>query len=164
MRLNKATNHAIRLLIACARSQGTLVKVAELSERLDLTQQNAFKVVHLLSRAGFVKATRGRYGGVQLARAASDIRVGDVVREMEALSSEAGSDTIAGHMAAGRSPLFDEAFEAFIQVLNQSSIADMARAQIPKSEATVQAAGPRSRKTVKAPARREPRRTSTATR
>lgn len=129
MRLNKITTHAIRILVACAQAKAEFIKVAELSAKLDLTTQNTFKVVHLLSRAGLIEAARGRYGGVMLARPAEQIRVGDVVRAMEAISieSEPGG---AGDQRSDeqRFALFDEAFEAFLSVLDQTTIADMARA------------------------------------
>ncbi len=68
MRLNKSTSYAVRILIDCARAGDRLVKVAEIAERLELTQQNAFKIVHLLSKAGFLDSVRGRRGGLRLAR------------------------------------------------------------------------------------------------
>lgn len=123
MRLNKVTSHALRLLVACARADGELRKVAELADTLGLTQQNALKIAHLLSRAGLVEAERGRYGGVRLARAPDAIHVGDVVAAMERLPV-AGSGK--GRAKAGNDAMFDEAFEAFVSVLNQTSIADMA--------------------------------------
>src|SRR6185503_5456311 len=83
MRLTKSTSHAIRILIDCARAGDRLAKVAELSERLQITQQNVFKIVNLLARAGLIEALRGRNGGVRLARPASAIRIGDVVRATE---------------------------------------------------------------------------------
>ena len=52
MRLTKSTSHAIRILLDCARADDRLVKVAVLSERLDITQQNIFKIVNLLAKAG----------------------------------------------------------------------------------------------------------------
>ena len=83
MRLTKSTSHAIRILIDCAQADARLVKVAELSERLQITQQNVFKIVNLLARAHLIEAVRGRNGGVRLARPASAIRIGDVVRATE---------------------------------------------------------------------------------
>src|SRR5689334_25079955 len=47
MRLTKSTGHAIRILIDCAGAQQRLIKVAELSARLKITQQNVFKIVNL---------------------------------------------------------------------------------------------------------------------
>ncbi len=128
MRLNKATTHAIRMLVACARAEDELVKVSELASALELSQQNAFKIVHLLSRAGLVKATRGRYGGVALGRPAAAILVGEVVVAMEELSYERGAE---GERAPGEDQLdlIDDAFAAFIAVLNATSIADMVKAE-----------------------------------
>jgi DNA-binding IscR family transcriptional regulator len=62
MRLTKSTSHAIRILIDCARAEGRLVKVAELSSRLKITPQNVFKIVNLLARAHLIEAVRGRNG------------------------------------------------------------------------------------------------------
>lgn len=126
MRLNKTTSHALRVLVACARAGGELRKVADLSEALDLTEQNVFKMVHLLSRAGLVAAERGRYGGVRLARPAEEIRVGDVVVAMEQMPH---SDDDAPAGPVGHGALFDDAFEAFLAVLNQSTVADMAKSR-----------------------------------
>ena len=83
MRLTKSTSHAIRILIDCARAGDRLTKVAELSQHLEITQQNVFKIVNLLARAGLIEAVRGRNGGVRLARPAHAIRIGDVVRATE---------------------------------------------------------------------------------
>lgn len=131
MKLNKATSHALRVLVACARSDDQLQKVADLAQTLELTQQNTFKIVHLLSRAGFVEGERGRYGGVRLKLPANLIRVGDVVRAMELVpdrDEDASSKSQSGH-----TQLFDAAFEAFVSVLNQTTVAEMARAQLAKT-------------------------------
>jgi Rrf2 family nitric oxide-sensitive transcriptional repressor len=128
MRLTKTTSHAIRILIECAEANGGLVKAAEISKRLDITPLNVFKVIHLLSRAGFVEAVRGRNGGVRLARAASSIRIGEIVRAMEATQVEI---TGGGHNAINAKPridaIFDNALDAFISVLDQHTLADMAK-------------------------------------
>src|SRR6185295_6761255 len=60
MRLTKSTSHAIRILIDCARAGDRLTKVAELSQHLQITPQNVFKIVNLLARAGLIEAMRGR--------------------------------------------------------------------------------------------------------
>ena len=63
MRLTKSTSHAIRILIDCARAGDRLTKVAELSQRLQITQQNVFKIVNLLARAGLIEAMRRAHCG-----------------------------------------------------------------------------------------------------
>ena len=92
MRLTKSTSHAIRILLDCATADDQLVKVAVLSERLDITQQNIFKIVNMLAKAGLLEAVRGRNGGVKLARPASEIRIGDVVRASEVTRVEIEDD------------------------------------------------------------------------
>lgn len=130
MRLTKSTSHAIRILIDCARSDARLVKVAELSERLQITQQNVFKIVNLLARARLIEAVRGRNGGVRLARPARAIRIGDVVRATEVTHVEI-EDGPAGRKPkrGGVNQILDNALEAFIDVLDQHTLADMATGQ-----------------------------------
>jgi Rrf2 family protein len=129
MRLTKSTSHALRILIDCARPGGQLVKVAELSERLGITQQNAFKIVNLLVRAGLIEAMRGRNGGVRLARPAHLIRIGDAVRatEVTRVAIEEGTPSrLRGH---GVNRVLDDALEAFIEVLDRHTIADMLKSR-----------------------------------
>ena len=132
MRLSKTTNYAIRILLDCALAEPNLVKVAEISERRDITLQNTFKIVHLLSRAGFIRAVRGRHGGVRLAKPASEIRIGDVVRAMEILNLEIerdGETAGAQGQLAVLDQLFDNALGAFISVLDEHTLEQMIKAQ-----------------------------------
>jgi Rrf2 family nitric oxide-sensitive transcriptional repressor len=124
MRLNKSTGHAVRILIDCAKAGDRLLKVADIAQRLDITQQNAFKIVHLLSKCGFLASVRGRHGGVRLARPAAKIRIGDVVRAIEFT----GSDGRDQRRPASLGQIVDEALEAFISVLDQHTLAEMAQA------------------------------------
>ncbi|WP_045837196.1 Rrf2 family transcriptional regulator [Hyphomicrobium sp. 99] len=129
MRLTKQTGHAIRILIDCALAGDQLVKVADVSDRLGVTKQNVFKIVHILSHAGFLAAVRGPNGGVRLAKPAASIKIGDVVRAIEVtrVQVEGGidpksSDTDPGNINA----MFDDALAAFITVLDQHSLAELA--------------------------------------
>lgn len=131
MRLTKQTGHSIRILIDCARAGGQLVKTAEIARRLEITPQNVFKIVHLLAHAGFVSAVRGPHGGVRLARPATDIRVGEVVRAMEVTAVEVEGGKRPGRAGAATpsvsiNRVLDEALEAFIGVLDQHTLAEMA--------------------------------------
>ena len=134
MRLTKSTSHAIRILIDCARAGDQLIKVAELSGRLEITQQNVFKIVNLLARAGLIEAMRGRNGGVRLGRPAALIRIGDVVRATEVTRVAIEEDGAAGTRGRGRhgvNRVLDDALDAFIDVLDRHTIADMVRGQTP---------------------------------
>jgi Rrf2 family protein len=142
MRLTKQTGHAIRILTDCAQAGGNLVKVAELSKRLGITKQNVFKIVHILSRAGFVAAVRGPSGGVRLAKAANLIHIGDVVRTIEVTDVEIDGEASAAlkplRNAGSINAVLDEALTAFVSVLDQHTLADLAAVRRPE-RATVAA-------------------------
>ena len=130
MRLTKSTSHAIRILIDCARASDGLIKVASLSARLEITPQNVFKIVNLLTKAKLIEAVRGRNGGVKLARSPQSIRIGDVVRATEVTHVEIEEGAPAGARSGhGVNRILDNALEAFIDVLDQHTIADMAKTQ-----------------------------------
>jgi Rrf2 family nitric oxide-sensitive transcriptional repressor len=152
MRLTKSTSHAIRILIDCARAGSELTKVATLSQRLGITQQNVFKIVNVLTRAGLVEAMRGRHGGVRLARPAHEIRIGDVVRATEVthVEIEEGAAAKRGH---GVNRILDDALEAFIEVLDQHTIADMAKSPTAMASASERKPKPGPRKVSFAAAR-----------
>lgn len=129
MRLNKSTSHAIRILLDCAKAGDGLVKAAEVSARLDITMQNTLKMVNVLAHAGLITAVRGRNGGISLSRPANEIRIGDVVRALEATDLELemdGAKRRSVAQVAGVNRVLDSAFEAFISVLDQHTLADMA--------------------------------------
>jgi len=128
MRLTKSTGHAIRILLDCAGADDRLIKVAELSERLQITQQNVFKIVNLLAREGLIEAVRGRNGGVRLARGADQIRIGDVVRATEITRVEVeDAPSRKQKTRSGVNEILDDALGAFIDVLDQHTLADMVR-------------------------------------
>jgi Rrf2 family protein len=129
MRLTKQTGHAIRILIECTLAKDKLVKVADVSDRLGVTKQNVFKIVHILSHAGFLTAVRGPNGGVRLAKPAASIKIGDVVRAIEVTRVQVEGGT--GARASETSPeninaMFDDALMAFISVLDQHTLAELA--------------------------------------
>ncbi len=132
MRLNKSTSHAVRILVHCAKSEDELVKVAEIARRLDITQQNTFKIVHLLTKGGFLGSVRGRNGGVRLARPAAKIRMGDIVRSIELT----GTNEMEPGQDAGLNEIVDDALDAFISVFDQHTLADMVNAEQPLADRT----------------------------
>jgi Rrf2 family nitric oxide-sensitive transcriptional repressor len=150
MRLNKSTGHAIRILIECARAKGELVKVADLATSLDLTMQNVFKIVHILSRNRLISAARGRNGGVGLARPPEQIRMGDIVRAMESTDIELDIDAPrkkSGQASvSGVNRVLDDSLEAFVAVLDQHTLADMAGQREPGDAATAKKRSKRARK------------------
>lgn len=140
MRLTKQTGHAIRILIDCAHAGDKLIKVADISDRLGVTKQNVFKIVHILSHAGFVAAVRGPSGGVRLAKPATVIKVGDVVRAIEETRFQVeGGGAKGGSRVAPINAMFDDALTAFITVLDQHTLAELAETRKSSSDIGVPA-------------------------
>lgn len=136
MRLTKQTGYALRILVDCAKARGDLVTVAEIAARHHITEFNLFKTLPAIVQGGFVESLRGRNGGLRLAMPADDIRIGDVVMATESTQLQAdctGQDPVqcAIRPATPVNRIFDEALSAFIDVLNQHTVADLAQGRRP---------------------------------
>lgn len=83
MKLSKRGEYALRSLInlgIAAKVGRPLVRVTELAKAEDLPIKFLEQVMQQLREAGMVRSERGKLGGYRLARAASQIYVGEVVR------------------------------------------------------------------------------------
>ena len=83
MRLTEQTRYALHVLAYCAARHPALAKVATIATVTGITEQNIFKLIKVLAKAGFVETIRGPHGGVRLAKPPGAIRVGQVIRAIE---------------------------------------------------------------------------------
>jgi Rrf2 family transcriptional regulator, nitric oxide-sensitive transcriptional repressor len=83
MRLARMTDFAIRLLMYVAQRPERLCTIAEVAGAYDISQTHLMKITNQLASGGWLQTTRGKGGGIRLARPASEIVLGDVVRTME---------------------------------------------------------------------------------
>ena len=83
MRLKAFTDYSLRVLIHVATAPEGHATIGAVARAYEISEHHLVKVVHLLGREGFLVNSRGRGGGLRLARPAAQIRVGDVVRAME---------------------------------------------------------------------------------
>ena len=134
MRLTKSTSHAIRILIDCATRERRLIKVAvALRSASRSRQQNIFKIVNLLTKAGLIEAVRGRNGGVRLARPPQlDPHRRRRARQRGDARGNRGRSARGPRSGHGVNQILDNALEAFIDVLDQHTIADMVKTQGPR--------------------------------
>ena len=82
MRLSQASDFALRILMATGQSDDPQT-VDKLSKQLGLAKSHVMKIVAHLAKGGYLETTRGRGGGIRLAKAPATIRLGDVVRLIE---------------------------------------------------------------------------------
>ncbi len=83
MRLTRYTDYALRVLMYLGDQPGRTGTISEIAGRYRISRNHLLKVVHGLARAGYLVTRRGKGGGLQLARPAEQINLGEVVRRME---------------------------------------------------------------------------------
>lgn len=130
MQLSLHTDYALRILMALAASDEQL-SVDWIARHYGISRNHLAKVAQGLQSEGLVDTFRGRGGGMRLAREASDIRVGDVVRRFESLdgfiSCMPGGSGCAINGACGLKPALGGAIDAFLTHLDEFSLADITR-------------------------------------
>ncbi|TWT63371.1 RrF2 family transcriptional regulator [Rubinisphaera italica] len=82
MQLTTQTDYALRTLMYLASRSGR-AKVAEVADLFGISSHHVAKVVNLLSRYGYIRSVRGLGGGIELAKKANEIPLGEVVERFE---------------------------------------------------------------------------------
>ena len=131
MKLTGYTNYALRSLQFAAMHAPDLVRVDDVVRVHGLARPHIVKIVHALGQAGYLQTVRGRGGGFRLARPADQINVGAVVRLMEGpldivecLNPEQNTCPLIGICRLSRA--LQTSTQAFLAVLDDISIADIA--------------------------------------
>jgi Rrf2 family nitric oxide-sensitive transcriptional repressor len=83
MRLTLYTDYSLRVLIYLAQNPDKLVTISELADFYRISRNHLVKVVHELGLSGYIHTTRGKHGGIRLARSPAHIVIGEVVRKTE---------------------------------------------------------------------------------
>mgnify|MGYP003147770128 FL=1 len=99
--------------------------ISKISDDYGISHNHLTKVVHDLGRLGFVQSLRGRNGGIQLARPASDITVGEVVRKTEDNFMMADCTNCVIVSGCGLNPVLEEATNAFLAVIDRYTLAEL---------------------------------------
>jgi Rrf2 family nitric oxide-sensitive transcriptional repressor len=134
MRLTLHTDYAMRMLIYVATRPDHICTVNDVAEAYGLSRNHLVKVAQTLRDLGLVETTRGRTGGIRLAKAPAEIPVGALVRATEeefslAECMQAGGRTCAISPACRLKGMLHEALAAFLAVLDKYTLADIVQNQ-----------------------------------
>ena len=129
MQLDKFTDFGLRILMTLATHAPARLSTSSIAQTFNLSEHHLAKVASKLVRGGYIISERGRNGGLILARPASDINVGPVVRYLQKgkpVVSCFGTDTSCIILPACglRKPLA-AAREAFFATLDDYTLADV---------------------------------------
>jgi Rrf2 family nitric oxide-sensitive transcriptional repressor len=122
VRLTRYTDNALRALIYISLHDGAPSRITDIARRMGMSEDH--------TELGVVTTTRGRAGGVRLARPAAEINVGAVVRAtednlalVECFDPSTNQCPIAP--ACALAPALDEALTAFFAVLDRYTLAQL---------------------------------------
>ena len=131
MQLNRFTDLGIRVLMYLGSIEGSSVTIARLAEDLQVSKNHLVKVVHFMAQQQWLLTSRGKSGGIALAKRPEDYAIGDVVRVLEQ-NSVNGERLINCQQppcvllpACGLPFILQQALEQFYQFLNQYNLADV---------------------------------------
>ncbi|SFI71617.1 RrF2 family transcriptional regulator [Celeribacter neptunius] len=130
MRLTIRTNLAMRVLMACAINSDHMVRRAGIAKATNASENHLAQVVHLLANEGYITTTRGRAGGITLARKPEGITIGEVFRHFEAgvpfAECFAATDNTCPLSAVCRLRIaLNAALDAFYGVLDEMTLQDL---------------------------------------
>lgn len=129
MQLTRFTDYGLRCLMYLAARPVALTSVKEIADHYGVSRNHMVKVAHRLSQLGYIETAKGKGGGLRIASGTKDLRLGDVVRNLEpnmfmveCFNAETNACRITDSCRL-KHYLFD-ATAAFIESLNRYTLAD----------------------------------------
>ncbi|MET3582106.1 Rrf2 family nitric oxide-sensitive transcriptional repressor [Mesorhizobium robiniae] len=130
MRLTNFSDYALRMLMYAASADDRRITIEEVARTFNVSKTHLNKVANTLTRSGYLKAIRGRSGGLALGRRPEMIRIGDIVRLTEPdfalVECFASGNQCVLTRCCKLSGMFGEAMATFQSVLDGYTLADIA--------------------------------------
>lgn len=138
MQLTRFTDYSLRVLIYLGSHPDALATVAGIAEEYGISRHHLTRVVHQLGLRGYIETARGKGGGFRLARRPGQIKIGDVVRDMESGFELAEcfrpNDSACRLLpACALKPVLAQAGRAFLSSLDRYTLADLLPARPARS-------------------------------
>jgi Rrf2 family nitric oxide-sensitive transcriptional repressor len=130
VRLTTFSDYALRVLLYAATAGDRLITIEETAKVYGISRAHLMKVVNALTRTGYLKAVRGRSGGLLLDRRPEDIRLGEVIRLVESdfalVECFAPDNQCILTARCGLPKILNEALNAFIKTFDRYTLSDIA--------------------------------------
>ncbi len=152
MKLSTYSDYSLRVLMYLGAHPGENATIGGIAAAYGISGNHLMKVVHHLGQRGYIETTRGKGGGLRLAREPSDIRIGAFLRETEddtrlAECFDRGNSNCRIAPACAAKGVLRGALDAFYADLDRHTLEDMLkpRARIARLLAFVPRPGPSGR-------------------
>ena len=128
MRISKKTEYAVRAaVILASQAQGKSIQARDIAETGEIPHRFLEQILLTLKRSGLVASKRGAGGGYCIAKEARLISVAEVISSVEGAAPASaalyGEGSFTG--AAGIDHCFDSANQAYLSVLENTSLEDL---------------------------------------
>lgn len=127
MQLNKFTDYSLRILMYVAQPRDDLYTISELAARLQVSENHTMKIVHFMSKQGWLITTRGNRGGIRLHLDTLNLKLGQIVRILQGDNQvvECNTPPCVLRQNCGLKGILDQALEAFYHHLDQYAFSDV---------------------------------------
>ncbi|QEL56207.1 RrF2 family transcriptional regulator [Chromobacterium paludis] len=128
MQLTRFTDLGLRVLMYLTGQQpGQLATIPEIAERFEVSRNHLVKVVHFMGQQGWLVTTRGKGGGLALARPPEHYRLGEVVSALEGKPRliDCAEPPCALRQGCLLKGVLDEALAAFFLALDGYTLRDI---------------------------------------
>jgi len=130
MQITRYTDYSLRVLMYLGLHPDRLCTINEIAVAHGISENHLMKLIHQLGLLGYVKSTRGRRGGLELAKSPKRIKVGKLIREtevsfnlVECFDLETNTCQLAGVCVLADA--LQNALDAFLKVLDGYTLADL---------------------------------------
>ncbi|CAM5727749.1 RrF2 family transcriptional regulator [Mycolicibacterium aubagnense] len=142
MRMSAKAEYAVRAMVELATADaGALVKTEDLAKAQGIPAQFLVDILTNLRTDRLVRSHRGRDGGYELARAAADISIADVLRCIDGPLASVRDMGLGDLPYSGPTAALTDVWRALRasmrSVLEQTSLADVATGTLPEHVATL---------------------------
>jgi Rrf2 family protein len=126
MGISKKCHYALRALFELARHEGEApLKIGQIAESQGIPARFLEAILNQLKQGGFVQSRRGVEGGYQLARPASQITAGEVIRFVEGPLSPASCPEDASPSQCPFRSMWLRAEQALAGVYDSTTLAEI---------------------------------------
>lgn len=129
MQLTSFTDYGIRTLIYLASNQDKISNIKEIAIYYKISTNHLVKVVHKLVQLGYIHSSKGKNGGIKLALNPPNIRLGDIIEQLESnmsivecLNPISNKCRITEY--CNLQHYLQEATKSFIKILNNYTLED----------------------------------------